>query len=364
MTKPRARILFVAHTTRIGGATNSLFLLVRHLKNQYDVAVLVPEEGILCEWLATEGVPYFVLPGLRANTLLQVFRLIRRERFDLVYGNNPSRRARNVMLAAKMARVPFIWHFRGVMWGLDWRLGLFVRFADAVVAVSQATAESLNRFYPSQKIHVVYNGLELKSFTIDRAMARCYIAEQIHLPPDAHYVLSVAHLVPRKGHEHGVAVMAELTSKVPDVHLMVAGRLDNTEYAQKVRATIREYGLEDKVHLLGLRTDIPWLLGGADVLLHTATQEAFGRVLIEAMAAGLPVVAFAVDGVHEIIVPGKTGYLVPPGDVAGMADALRSLLIAPDKAVEMGHLGRERVENLFRADRTAAQIAQIIESLL
>ena len=365
MARASPRILFVNHTAEIGGPSYSLLMLVRHLRDQYDCAVLLPEEGALCELLAEESIGYFIIPTLRAKTVHKIFQLIRREGFDLVYGNSPSRCSRNALLAAKLARKPFIWHLRSMMWHWTWRKAFFLPWADAVVAVSQACAEPLKRYCPPNKINVVYNGVELSSFDGDRAAARGYLAEQMDLSPDAQYIFGAASLMPRKGHEHAVEVMAQISKQAVTAHLIVAGRLDHSRgYTDKIREMIQRRDLGDHIHLLGFSRNIPRLLAGSDIFLHTANSEAHGRSIIEAMAARLPVVAFSVDGIVETVVDGETGYLLPAGDVTGMAGAVRSLLKAPAQAAEMGQRGRERVRSHFTAARTASQVAQIIDEML
>jgi glycosyltransferase involved in cell wall biosynthesis len=147
--------------------------------------------------------------------------------------------------------------------------------------------------------------------------------------------------------------------------LILAGSLDRDPcYTDEIRTRICQQGLEDYIHLLGLRTDIPCLLCASDVFLHTSKREAHPRSIIEAMAAGLPVVAFGVGGVAETVVDRETGYLLPAGDVSGMADAVLSLLKVPAQAAQMGQRGRERVQRRFTAASTAAQVEQIIDELL
>ena len=122
--------------------------------------------------------------------------------------------------------------------------------------------------------------------------------------------------------------------------------------------------LQDRIHLLGLVRDIPELLASADIFLHTSKSEAHPRVLLEAMAAGLPVVAFSVEGNLETVVDGETGYLLPFGDIRGMAAAVRTLLESPELAAEMGRKGRERVRGNFTAAQTADRVALIIDGVL
>jgi glycosyltransferase involved in cell wall biosynthesis len=340
-------------------------MLLRYLRDRYDVAVLLPEEGMFSEVVANEGMPFFVIPTLRANTISKIFRLVRREGFDLVYGNNLSGCSRNAMLATRLAGKPFIWHAREMKWHWTWRQGVYLRGANAIVAVSQACADSLARFYPVRSINVVYNGVEISSFNGDRATARPYLAEQAGLPTEADYIINVSHLTSRKGHEQAIEVMAHVIKERPDAHLLVVGSLDrDLVYTDKIRALIKQQDLANQIHLLGLRRDIPRLLLGSDIFLHTAKQDPQPRSILEAMAAGLPIVAFAIDGVAETVIEGETGYLLSKGDVSGMAKAIASLLAIPTQRIEMGQRGRDRVQNHFTAAGTAAQVSRIIDKVL
>lgn len=365
VTKASVRLLFVAHTASLGGPAFSLLMLVRYLRHWYKVAVLLPEDGALCQLLADEGIAYFVIPGLGTKSIYHIFRLVRREGVDLVYGNNPSSCSRNALLAAKLARKPFIWHFRGVKWHWGRRQGFAVDWADGVVAVSQSCAESIRRFCPRKDIEVIYNGVELAPFVANKTRACSDLAGQFGIAEPARYVMSVSHLIPRKGHEKALEVMAQVVEKMPEVHLLVAGSLDRDPgYCEEVRRLLGQLGLEHHVHLLGLRSDVPRLLAGADLFLHTATRDPHPRSVIEAMAAGLPVVAYAVDGVAETVMDGETGRLLPVGAVEEMAEAIVSLLRAPARMAEMGRRAYARVEEHFTARGTAEQVAHVIEQVL
>ena len=365
MTDAKPRVLFVAHTAALGGPTHSLLVLLRYLKARYEVAVLLPEQGPACSALEEEGVRQFMIPGLTLGRVREIHGLIKQEAFDLIYGNNPSGCARNAMLAAKIAGRPFVWHLRGVKNHWTWRKGLFLRMADTRVAVSQACANSIQRFIGKRDTKVVYNGVELGMFAGDRCAARSYLTEQIGLPSGARCLLSVAQLTPRKGHEHAVRLMARVVERAPDAHLLIAGALDrNRRYADDIRRLIQSSNLGEHIHLLGFRRDLPSILPGCDALIHTAKQDPHPRAVLEAMAAGIPVVAFAVDGVAETVDDGETGRLLRLGDEAGMASAISGILESPKTAEDMGRKGKERASTHFTAERTAMQIADIIDGLL
>jgi glycosyltransferase involved in cell wall biosynthesis len=145
----------------------------------------------------------------------------------------------------------------------------------------------------------------------------------------------------------------------------VAGSLErDPDYCAEVRRLIKQFDLEQHVHLLGFRSDVLRLLASADLFLHTAERDTHPRAVIEAMAAGVPVVAYAVDGVAETVVNGETGRLLPWGAVEDMAATILSLLRSPACVAEMGKRAQARVEQHFTASGTAKHIAQVIDKVL
>ena len=119
VTQSRDRILFFSHTADWVGTTNSLLLSLKYLRHRYDVAVLLPGKGLFSDALADEGIPFFSIPDATRGSILSISRLIRRERADVVYGNNRSGRSRNVFIAAKLAGKPFVCHVREMGWGVS-----------------------------------------------------------------------------------------------------------------------------------------------------------------------------------------------------------------------------------------------------
>jgi glycosyltransferase involved in cell wall biosynthesis len=360
----KPRVLFVSHTARWAGPTNSLLLLLRRLRDRFDVRVLLPGEGDFSGVLQDEGIPFSSLPALSKGAIPGILRLVRRHRIDLVYGNNTSGACRNALIAAKLARVPFICHIRE-MGRIDKRRHLaFLRFADATVAVSEACAASVPEFRGRTR-YVVHNGIETGPERIDRTAARAHMDATTGTAPGVPVIVSVSHLNPRKGQEYAVRALAELTTHGGEAQLLLVGSPEfDPQYVERLHDLIRELGLESRVIMAGFRRDVSRLLQGADLLLHTAIRDPHPRAVLEAMAAGLPVVAFAVDGVAETVLAGETGELVTVGDVAGLATAARRILEDPAAAAERGHKARERVEQHFSADRTARKVRDIIESSL
>jgi glycosyltransferase involved in cell wall biosynthesis len=356
-------VLFISHSAEISGPTHSLCLLASELHTRYRVGVLAPERGPLSDMLEPVGVQYHVLPHVGVRSVPAIARIVRALRYDLVYGNNPSRISRNALVAAKLTGRSFVWHFRGMKQHWGWKRGVFLRWADGVVAVSEACAEPLRRFRPQDDIVVVHNGVEPENFLVDRADAREALTRELSISPDATLILTASHLIPRKGIDLGLSAFQSAAGS--DAHWIIAGSLTrDPDFAQRFREQVRLAGLESRVHLLGLRSDMPRLLRAADVFLHPALRDPHPRAVLEAMAAELPVVAFDVDGIAETVVAGRTGYLAPLGDASGLGANLQRLLGDRATQSEFGKLGSIRIRERFTATHTAEAVSHVIDSCL
>ena len=362
-SNPMPKVLFVSYTADWTGPTNSLFLLLKYLRNRYTVAVLLPGKGLFSDALEGEGIPFFSLPRLTKWSIPSIYRLIRRERFDLVYGNTTHSSSRAAMAAAKLSGVRFVCHVREMSWGKSWRELGFLRLTDATIAVSEACSNSITRFVPRNRLHVVHNGVPISELGKQRESAQAYLRAEAGLSPDHVVIMSVGHICPRKGQEYAVAAFAMVIGEAPYLHLIMAGALDrDPSYVNKIECMIQDNGLSGRVSLLGFRRDISMLLRGSDLFVHTAISDPHPRSVIEAMEMELPVAAFAVDGVSETVTDRKTGYLAPMKDVSGLAQAIARLAKDPDLRQSMGKEARRRVESCFSAEAAAEKVAEIVNA--
>lgn len=358
-----ARILFVNYSTEWTGPTKSLYLLLTRLKGDYELAVLAPGGGPLVEVLARKGIRFHRFPPLDKWSIPAAARLISCEEYDAVYANNTHGSSRNAFLAAKLARRPFVCHVRGMGWKESWlRLG-YLRFADAVVAVSRECADSVQRFVRRGRLHVVHNGVPLEPG--DSSADGTRVRAELGLDEDAVLALSLSHICPRKGQIHAVEAVAGVIRDGWDVHLCLAGHTDrNPDYTGRVRELARALGIEDRVHLVGFRSDISGLLDAAGLFVHSAVEDPHPRAVIEAMAASLPVVAFGVDGVAETVENHVTGLLVENGDADELGNAMKQIIRRPDALERMGAVGRDRVETHFTAEATARGVRRVLDEVL
>lgn len=368
--EPRSgRILFVSYTSDWVGPTNSLLHLLRELPDGYEPTVMMPGGGEFARALEREGVRYAAVPRMDKWSIPGTVRLLKRGGFDLLYANNQSGSSRNAILAARLAGVPSVCHVRGMIGEESWSRFWFLRIPAAVVAVSEAAAEGAARFVPRSRLHVVHNGIDVGAFDLRAAAdgdgAPEGVRRELGLPADAILVLAVSHVCRRKNQVALVEMLARLRASVPGAHVCVAGSLEREpEYVDRLRRAAERAGVVGRFHLLGFRRDVARIARAADVFVHAATADPHPRAVLEAMAARLPVVAFAADGVAETVAEGETGRLVPVGDAAAMTRAVEALARDERTRRAMGDAGRRRVEERFSAEATARGIESVIRRVL
>jgi len=367
------RVLFVDHAEALGGAERSLLLLFKHLNRHRFQPLLACNPGPLAEAAAALDVPLIPteMPRLRGKLLgpLQLLRgslalaaAIRGQGVDIVHGN-VMRASFYAALAARLSGRPFIWHVRDIHPPAEgWYTRLMCRLAARSIAISQAVATPLP--CPA-KVTVVYNGVDLEEYPpgLDGAAVRA----ELGVPADAPVAGIVGRLRPWKGQERFLRAAAMVAPQLPEARFLVVGRAifaGGEAYEMRLRQLTVELGLAERVIFTGYREDMARLLSALDVLVHCADAEPFGRVLIEAMAARRPVVAFADGAVPEIVVDGETGLLAPPGDEQALAAAMIELLRHRERARRLGAAGRRRVERYFAAAQTARAIETIYCSLI
>jgi glycosyltransferase involved in cell wall biosynthesis len=171
---------------------------------------------------------------------------------------------------------------------------------------------------------------------------------QLNLKSDSILLGMIAQLIPRKGHDVLFDALPAILTEHPNVQVLIFGKgpLD-----EELRRRANERGLKWNIHFLGFRNDLESVIPCLDLLAHPAYMEGLGVSLLEAAACGVPIVASHVGGIPEIVVNAVTGYLVQPGDSAGLARAVNELLRHPQRMIEMGKAGRERVLERFSIER-------------
>lgn len=378
------RVLFLDHTGVLGGAELFLLELAQHWGGGRKVLLFA--DGPLRERLERVQVPVEVLAadesvktvardgrGLaQLRAIPGAWRLARRvaERaaeFDVLFAN--SQKALVIgALAAWMSGKKLLWYLHDILTAdhfssLNRKVAVTLgnRFADRVIANSQA---SLDAFVASggrrERTAVVYNG-------IDATPADSGAAQRIRAGlgwNEAKIVGLFSRLAPWKG-QH---VLLEALSQTPSVNALFVGAPlfgEEMRYQQELDEIVKTRGLTDRVRFLGFREDIPELLNAVDFVVHTSiSPEPFGRVIVEGMLAGKPVIATRAGGACEIIEDGKTGLLVPPGDSAALATALRNLMEHADEASRLAEAGKISAIQRFSVEKMVHGIEREVETVM
>ena len=234
------------------------------------------------------------------------------------------------------------------------------RVVDAVIVNSTAAASELaGRFgVPESKVENIGVGTDLER--IESARPNEELRRDLGLG-DSKVVGIVAKLSPVKGHRHFLKAAALISKAHGDVSFLIVG--DGPERTRLER-TADELGLSEKVHFIGVRDDVPAVLKLMDVLVLSSLSEGSPNVVLEGMAAGVPVVAVRVGGVPEVVEDGVSGLLVDPGSAPGFSNAVLRLLNDADRAREMGKKGRAIAVENYDINRVVARVEDVFSSLL
>jgi glycosyltransferase involved in cell wall biosynthesis len=359
-----------------GNLATVLALCERLPARGLDVALAAPSSQLYVTRFEDAGVPTFdaeVKAKYDVWSYRRYSELVKREGFDVVHTH--TRRADFVAaLGGRLAGAVTVSTQHGQI-NLDRRTlqekrDLAARFYcfclrnffDKHVAVSAEIADELRSRcrVPAAKVTHIPNGLEATPF-VEAGGERLAFRHEIGARRWA-VVATVIASLDSKGHGDLLAAVAELVADGVDLMLVIAG--EGHWGRPVIGKAAAELGIADRVHLLGFRDDVAGVLAGSDVFVLPTPSEGLSIAIMEAMAAALPVVATAVGGNAELVEPGRTGYLVPVGDVAALADALRVLARDPVKRKAMGRAGRSRVTLDFTADKMADRYAALYEELL
>jgi glycosyltransferase involved in cell wall biosynthesis len=323
-------------------------------------------KGEYAEPLSAAGIPVHCL-GLRRSNLawkvLALARFFREHRVEVVHTHLPMSHliglsaARLAGIGAQVLHVHTADDAPGAC--SRWCLRRLVRRVSRVVAVSQSAAAVFAARHPDchAPISVIANGIDVGAL---RARCRASVLRKADfaIPEDAFVLLMAANFKPEKGHRILLASAVRGLGDPPP-HLVFAG--DGAERAA-CEALARELGVADRCHFLGVRRDVPELLALADLLVLPSIAEQFGICLLEAFAAGVPVVASRVGGIPEVARDGIDALLVPPGDPVALAAAICELRSQPGPCEHRVANATERVA-AFSHTAAAAHLAKLYRGL-
>jgi glycosyltransferase involved in cell wall biosynthesis len=364
------KIIHIITRLDMGGSAQNTLLTCKELSGKYEIILVhglahesgmsdleknIVENGI--ENAKTQGIRVIQLPSLVRSirpikdfkALLVLVWLIFKEKPNIVHTHS-SKAGILGRLAAKMAFVPNIIHtphghvFYGHFGAFAskmflWIEKLFSRFTDRIVALTDGEKNDYEKLYvcPSEKLLKIHSGVDVAQYM----QANGNMVEKrrsLGLDQNEAVIGFVGWLLPIKGPVYLIKAMEYVWPEYPEASLVFVGKghLDVDLRAQALRMNAN-----GRVKFLGWREDIVEIMTIFDMLVLPSLNEGMGRVLVEAMAAGKPVVASRVGGIPDLVRNDETGYLVPPADAEALADGIKKLLDDPEKAWEMGQRGKE-----------------------
>ncbi len=370
------KILFVHHASNIGGAELSLVDLVTNLSDGFVPICAVPEgpllNTLLSRKITTTVVPmrpmikslnpiYWLATGF--NCLRVTFILLgicRKEKIDIIHANSFTASIYAVPVSL-LLRIPMLWHERDLA-RHPLLIPIVAKFAKRIIAISAAVAENLKaQIGASKKIQIIYNGIDVERFS---HQGNAGAAAFPGLPSGKQIVLMVAQFVPWKEHRDFITMASILREQMPDLVFVLSGDTghpDQQSYIRELEDLIAEKRLQDHFVWTGFAEDIPRLLQSVDCVVLPAAREPFGRIVVEAMAAGKPVVSVNSGAIPEIIEDGISGFVVGPGDCKSMAERVCSLLRDKELSGSIGEKGKLRVSQKFTIQRTVGEFEQLVK---
>lgn len=377
MNGRRIRVLQVI-TSLAGGAGLYAYQLTRHLDpNRFDVRLVFGPGYPLDAVVERERLPHTELAWTRQINPLATFRgmyelaqLLRMQPVDIVHTHCSLAGAVGRVMARRF-KVPYVLFtvhaFASREYQPAWRKRLFLmierwldRFTDRYLAATNIVKQQIvaKRISTADRVSVVPLGIDIPP--LPTGAQRLRARASLGLEDKALMVATAGRLEQQKGHIYLLRAFADVHAALPAARLVIFGDgpLDST-----LRSETSRLGLDRVVLFAGWRTDLGVLLPGCDVFCLPSLWETFGYVLLEAMAAKLPIVATRVDAIREVTGDGQCALLVPPADERALAAALTGLLQDGGRRAALGAAGRERVEREYALARMIGRIEGIYQEL-
>ncbi len=370
MAKPR--VLRIISDLPVGGVENRLLALLPKLKNTYDVRICcIRARGALADDFERAGIPVslkYFRSRLHPLSLYRLAAYMRKEHIDIVHTHMYRPNVSGV-IAARLAKVPVvISQIHNVNhWDNKRQLRMDARLSgwrDKVIAVSEAVKHDYIKQTGTapEKCVVIYNGIELSIFDAERPAAA--ERERWGIGRQDKVVGLIARLVPQKDHLTFIQAARYVCNAIPQVKFLIVGEEEGRDgVLEQLKTRIAELGLTKQVTFTGTQKNIADILGIMDVSALSSLREGFSNVVLESMAAGVPMVATDVGGNAEAVLDGVTGFVVPPQSPQALAQAIIKILQDDTLAASMCRASRERAK-LFSLDAMYEDTKALYEGLL
>jgi glycosyltransferase involved in cell wall biosynthesis len=378
-------ILFVSHSAELNGAEQMLVQTLKKIDRQkFRPFLVIPKPGPVGDGAKRIDVETFVVPMkwwitekskvwkqpfawlFNIKSIFQISKLIRERKINLVFSNSAV--ASSGAVAAKREGIPHVWSIHEILGGRD-RLLYFLfgsrplvwlihGLSRKVIANSSATQSAFQKY---KRVCIIYNGIELEE---EKPIRRDDLKQEFGLNQGDRVLGIVGKIYEEKGQREVILATASLLPNLPNLKLLIVGAVKDKRYYLKLQKIVREQHLENRVVFTGFRKDIFDVLRLMDLLVVASRVDSFGRIIIDAMAVGVPVLALKSGGLPEVITAGENGFLVERQEPAAIADAIRNILQSPAKTASAVEAGFATVRERFSLKKQVEKVESILEECL
>ncbi len=371
----------------VGGAQeNTIFTVEGLVEKGYEVDLVsgpsTGPEGSLEKRILDKKIPLITVRELVRQihplydilALVKLIRLFREKKYDVVHTHSAKAGILGRIAAKAAGRKTLVIHSVHGLSFHEYQSGLLnffyissekiaAAFTDHFICVGEVMKEKSLKagIGKNAQYSVIYSGFDVQPY-LDADSRRNDIRKRLGIGEGQQVIGMIGRLYHLKGQEYLMKAFAEIAAKIPETRLLLVGdgilRKSLEEYA-------REKGIEDKVIFTGLvpPETIPGYVSAMDILAHTSLREGLPKAVAQGFAGGKAVVAFDVDGSRELVINGKTGFLIPPRDEGMLKEKLLWLLQNPGESHIMGNKGRERVEDLYPVHKMVERIENIYKKM-
>lgn len=381
----KVKVLHIITRLDNGGSAENTFLTVTGLnKAGWDVSLMsgpvdLPSQDRRKQ-IEKQGVEYIHMPDLVRNVhpfkdleaFYKMYRLLRKRKFDIVH-THTSKAGFLGRLAAWLARTPLIIHtphghvFFGYFGAFKTRIILSLekwisRITGQMVALTSGEKRDYVKYgvCDTEKITVICSGIELNKFKEASWSEKRTLRKELGIPENAKIVGTVGRLVPVKGPVFLIDAAKFVLSKHPNTFFLFVG---DGELKHELVKRARKLDIEHQVLFVGWRDDVARILSLFDIFVFPSLNEGMGRVLVEAMTLGKPIVASDVGGIPDLVIHGKNGFLVCPKNPLELAKGIKILIEDKNQREHMGECGKEMAWN-FSKDKMIEEIVKLYSELM
>lgn len=372
------KILFISDLVGLGGGETSLYNLMLQLKKRGNmVELLVPKRGKLVEAFEKQNIKVIIDNTMFLSkknffffpfTIFKILIFLLKEQYYIVHSNS-HKPCYTFGLISRVLKIKFYYTCHGQWFVFNtFKKLLFSAVCSKIITVSKNVHSNLLRqgFNP-ENLEQIYLGIEMEKFNCDFGQP---LKKELNVGKGTLLVGMIARFQEIKGHDIFVKAVKIIIrdSDIKNVKFVIVG--DNTfgnekdqEYKNEIFKYVKKHNLNKHIYFLGERQDIPEILNSLDILVVPSRNESFGMVIVEALAAGCPVIASNCDGPSEIIKDGINGLLFEKENILHLKEVLETLIIDKNKRLELRRAGFQHVRKLYSIDKIAFKYESLYKGI-